>query len=164
MLTLPLATKVLRLNLHGRLHRPNERMDAPKCMTLVPGIRRRELIGAAVLMRLSLSLFTRNSRSQVSIGFPFEFPPINFEIHQGALRRRNGRRCSTSYLSRRMSNAPCPFRRSICPPPSLMRRALLAFGSESVSEDRHASKCSAPRSRRRRHASIAHKHRRLVAR
>jgi hypothetical protein len=81
VLTLPLAsqvaTKVLRLN----LHRPKERMDAPKCMTLVPGIRRRELIGAAVLTRLSLSLFTRNSRSQVSIGFPFEFPPINFEIH-----------------------------------------------------------------------------------
>ena len=48
-----------------------------------------------------------------------------------------------------MSNAPCPFRRSICPPPSLMRRALLAFGSESASEDRRTSKCGAPRIRRR---------------
>ena len=34
-------------------------------------------------------------------------------------------------------------------PASWMRRALLAFGSESASEDRHASKCSASRIRRR---------------
>jgi hypothetical protein len=57
LITLPLAAQVLRLN----LHRPDERMDAPKCMTLIPGIRRRELIGAAVLTRLSLSIFTRYS-------------------------------------------------------------------------------------------------------
>ena len=77
MLTLPLATKVLHLN----LHRPNERADAPNCMTLIPGIRRRKPIEAVVLTRLSLSLSLHVIRSQVSIEFPFEFRPISFEIH-----------------------------------------------------------------------------------
>ena len=34
-------------------------------------------------------------------------------------------------------------------------RALLAFGSESASEDRHANKCGAPRIRRRSRTHLA---------